>query len=219
MALGKRKGSDFTPIIKYDARHGLVYLVDRVRAPTGVWEAQQRDITKDFRAIFDLEKLERGWIYYPSGAPPELTMVPAGQDPGEQPSPDHKEGIRFYLKLPAELGGDVRELQSTALAMWDAIDALHTAYLNQVTDHPDELPIVKLVEVIKVPTGKGQSFTPVFEIIGWAKRPFDLPKSRKKTNGTRKPAKQARAADDDFGANDLGSDSRVSSDLDDTIPF
>src|SRR4051794_9035189 len=54
MALGKRKGSDFMPILKFDARVGTFSLQDRVNRD-GIWKNQQTDVTIGMRAIFDLE--------------------------------------------------------------------------------------------------------------------------------------------------------------------
>ena len=200
MGLGKRKGQEFLPRLKYDARAGTFYLEDRVNN-RGTWESQQRDVTKDFRAVFDLKNAETGWIHFPKGAAPDLVLVPAGQDPGDAPTPDHKQGFRLLVKMPSELGGDVREFMSTAVATWNAIDALHTAYESQADKHPDQLPTVKLTEVIETRSANGTSFTPVFEIDGWVARPVDMPRGQgAATNGgtERKPAKPARRGRDDF---------------------
>ena len=94
MALGKRKdGGNFLPIIKFDARVGTFYLQDRVNSG-GAWQTEQRDVTETFQAAFDLENLQRGWIRLAKGAAPEVKLVLAGDDPGEPPTDDHKEGIR-----------------------------------------------------------------------------------------------------------------------------
>jgi hypothetical protein len=200
MGLGKRKGQEFLPRLKYDARSGAIYLEDRVNHK-GTWENQQRNVTEGFRGIFDLETVEVGWMHFPKGAAPNLVLVPIGQDWGDAPTPDHKQGFRLLVKMPPELGGDVREFISTALATWNAIDALHTAYAKQADKHPDQLPMVKLTEVIETRSANGASFTPVFEIDGWVARPVDLPTGQgAATNGgtERKPAKPARRGRDDF---------------------
>jgi hypothetical protein len=95
----------------------------------------------------------------------------------------------------------VREFISTALATWNAIDTLHTAYAKEAGKHPGQLPTVKLVEVIETRSANGTSFTPVFEIDGWVARPVDMPKGQSvDTAGAteRKPAKPARRGRDDF---------------------
>ena len=94
MSLGKRKGSDFLPILKYDATHGTFYLQDRVNRG-GIWESEQTDVTSSLVAIFDMECIQVGWICFPKGAAPEMTMVAAGANRGEAPSKDHREGFRL----------------------------------------------------------------------------------------------------------------------------
>ena len=183
MALGKRRdGGNFLPIIKFDARVGTFYLQDRVHSD-GTWQTEQRDVTDEFQAVFDLENLQRGWIRFPKGAAPDVTLVPAGEDPGDPPSDDHKEGVRVILKMADSLGGDVRELMSTARGLWNAVDTLHDRYLAAAASHPGELPVVTLGNVREVKTGAGTTFVPVFNIVDWVPRPPELtgdPRDRNK---------------------------------------
>ena len=174
MALGKRKDAgNFLPGLKYDARVGKFYLRERVFTD-GSWKTEQHDITLKFEAIFDLENVQRGWINFPQGAAPELVLVPAGEDPGEAPSDEHKEGVRILVKMPQAFGGEVRELLSTARGLWNAIDALHDSYLAAAADHLGELPTVDLADVKEKATAVGTTFVPVFRITGWVPRPSDL---------------------------------------------
>jgi hypothetical protein len=172
MALSKRKtgGSDYLPSMKYDARVGTVNLHDRVQE-NGKWQTTQRDVTNDCRAIFDLENLEQGWMRFSQGAAPDLVMVRAGEDYGDAPSPDHREGIRLIVKMDGMLGGDVREFLSTSQAVWDSISKLHDEYLKGAVERFGELPVVDLVEVRK----SGMAYTPVFKIMSWVPRPAELP--------------------------------------------
>ena len=55
----------------------------------------------DFRAIFDLNNAQVGWIYFPKGSAPDTALVPAGHDPGDAPSDKHKEGVRVIVKMAA----------------------------------------------------------------------------------------------------------------------
>jgi hypothetical protein len=186
MALGKRRdGGNFLPIIKFDARVGTFYLQDRVHSDDG-WQTEQRDVTSEFQAVFDLENLQRGWIRFPKGEGPDVKLVPAGEDPGDPPSDDHKEGIRIVLKMADDLGGDVRELISTARGLWNSIDTLHDRYLAAIASHPGELPVVTLGDVRKVKTAAGTTFVPVFNIADWVPRPPELtglPQDRNKAQG------------------------------------
>jgi hypothetical protein len=172
MALGKRKtsGNDYLPMLKFDARVGTFYLQDRVHE-NGRWQTEQRNITDDFRAVFDLENLQHGWIKFSQGAAPDMKMVAVGEDAGDAPSEDHKEGIRLIVKMDGMLGGDVREFLSTSLAVWNSISELHDKYLDGVAEHSFELPVVDLVESRK----SEKAYTPVFQITSWVPRPDDLP--------------------------------------------
>jgi hypothetical protein len=190
MAIGKRKsGGDFLPMLKYHARVGTMYLQDRV-FENGHWENEQRDVTKEFRAAFDLKNMQRGWIKFPKGAAPETKLVPVGKDPGDPPDEGFKEGIRLLAKMDESLGGDVRELMSTAVALWNALDALHDAYLADTAKHPDALPVVDLADRVETKTTAGTSVTPVFKIVGWIPRPPNMPAEmarpapKPKANGT-----------------------------------
>jgi hypothetical protein len=175
MAIGKRRsGGSFLPALKYDARVGTLYVQDRVYE-NGRWESEQRDVTKTFRAAFDMENLQTGWIKFPKGAAPELRLVLIGKDYGEPPDDDFKEGLRVLVKMDESLGGDVRELMSTAVALWNAFDALHDAFLADTAKHHGALPVVDLDHTVETKTANGTSFTPIFKIVGWIPRPLDLP--------------------------------------------
>jgi hypothetical protein len=174
MALGKRKDSNnFLPLCKYDARTGTFYLQDRVQVDSN-WQTTQRDVTDNFRAAFDLENLQVGWLRFPKGSAPECRLVPVGEDAGDAPSDDWREGLRVLLKMSPALGGDVRELMSTALSLWNGIDTLHDEYLAGAADHSGELPMVVLSEVRQTKSRSGTNYTPVFEIADWIQRPADL---------------------------------------------
>jgi hypothetical protein len=214
MSLGKRKsGNDFLPPLKYDARVGQMILQDRVFVD-GQWAPEQRVVTDNFRAVFDLENLQRGWIEFPKGGAPKTVLVPAGVDPGDPPSDDHKEGLRIVVKMDDALGGDVRELMSTAVALWNGIDDLHDKYLAGVADHPGELPVVTLTGTREMKTHSGTSFVPIFAIADWVPRPAELPLAGIPTSQPKKASTAAKPA--------TAAPSRpvaVKDDLNDEIPF
>ena len=171
MGLGKRKGSAniILPLLKFDARHGTLHLEERVLTSNG-WERRQTDITDDFRGVFDLAGLQRGWIRFPRGAAPEATLVPAGQDPGESPSEDHREGFRVLLQV----NGTIYEFMSTSVSAWTALDTLHDAYLREAPKHPVEAPVVRLHNVVERHYASGASFEPSCDTAGWVPRPDEF---------------------------------------------
>ena len=171
--LGGVGGRDFLPIIKYDARAGRMFRVDREDGVT-----IPHDITKNFRAVFDFENLEVGYIHFAAASPPSYVMVPLGQPLPTSPSPEHKQGLRMCVKLSSDIGGDVRELSGNSSAFLTGIDALHTEYEAGKVSNAGKLPVVALADTLAIESkGQGQKSTnyrPVFQIIAWVDRPKDL---------------------------------------------
>jgi hypothetical protein len=170
---GSGGGADFLPIVKFDARAGRFFRVDR---EDGV--STPHDITRNFKAVFDFENLEVGWILFNAGSAPDFQMVPFGTDRGAKPSDGHKGGIRMSVKLSGECGGDCRELAGTSGAMMKGIDLLHDEYIAGAAANPGKLPVVVLEDTIPIESGSGAkkstNYQPVFQIIGWVKRPSGL---------------------------------------------
>lgn len=173
---------DRTPIIKYDARAGRIFRIDRSN-DTGEWVTNQVEITNGFQAIFDLENIETGWLNFPAGGAPDIKTVKIGNPLPERPSDQHKTGFRVLMKLGKSIGGDLREMAANAKVSIAAMDALYDAYLAEVQNHPGKLPVVALKGTTPVTSsgkdaaGKAQSSTnyqPVWEIVNWADRPAEL---------------------------------------------
>ena len=219
MALGVNyeaaEGGDITPIIKYDSRSGRVQRIDRVDGESKIVE-----ITNKFKAVFDLENIETGFIEFATGSPPSFSVTRlADGKQATRPTPTHKPGVRIMVKLHKDCGGDVRELASVAKAFLRGIDVLHNDYLKGAAANPGKLPVVVIKETIAVVTeGGGQkstNYSPVFEIIGWAPRPADLVYTPKQAHEHAQPAgaphtgstqvgapaaaTPAKAAEEDFG--------------------
>lgn len=200
MALGLQSGGgggdfDRTPIIKYDARAGRIFRIDRANID-GAWQTDQVEITSGFQAIMDLENIEVGYLHFPAGAAPSLHMVKFGETMPAKPSTEHKQGFRVLMKLGKSSGGDVREMAANAAVSIAGIDELHTAYTAGVAANPGLLPVVAL-ETTKAITktgkdanGKPQSSTnyqPVWSIVKWVERPAELSGATAATGET-KPA-------------------------------
>jgi hypothetical protein len=180
MALGLPVGGGGhrVPIIKYDARAGRISRVDRTQNGAGQWESNPVEITANFQAVMDLERIELGWLNFPANGAPEITVAPYGQPLPGKPSLQHKPGYRINMLLGKGCGGDVREMASNAQASINGMDALHTAYLAGVKSNPGKLPVVKLAGAsMIVSKGKEASSTnyePVYEIVSWVDRPAKL---------------------------------------------
>ena len=180
-------GEDRTPIVKYDARAGRLFRVDRTQSD-GSWDTNTVEITPVFQAVMDLEYIELGWLYFPTNGAPEINVRPypetnGGKNLPDKPSDKARAGYRLHMKLGKQAGGDVREMAANAAVSIAGMDALHDEYLKGAKDHPGELPVVALEKTIPVTTsGKGtdgkavssQNYQPVWSIRGWVKRPPEL---------------------------------------------
>jgi hypothetical protein len=165
---------DFLPIIKYDARAGRIFRIDRTldgREPV--------DITDTFAAVFDFENIETGWLNF-SGPQPDFKLVKMGETLPVKPSENHKNGIRLMLKLhPSCAGNDkpVREFSTSAKAALSGIEKVYLAYREGKPGN-GKLPIVAMRGSTPIKTGTGDrqstNYVPKFEIVGWAGRPTDL---------------------------------------------
>jgi hypothetical protein len=168
-------GGDFLPIVQYDARAGRFFRRDRVDTGNG-FENEQVDITQGIKFLADFENVEVGWILFKPTMAPDFKLVPIGNKLPDRPSPDHKNGLRFMLKLSKECGGDkpIREIAGTSKAFLSGVEAVYTQYLAQKEKNAGKLPVLTVDKITPVKTGSGaQSSTnyhPVFKISGWAPR-------------------------------------------------
>lgn len=181
--LPTNEGGPRTPIIKYDARAGRIFRVDRTKEADG-WRSDAVEITPVFQAIFDMENIELGWLYFPTNGAPEISVAKYGQPLPEKPGKNHRPGFRVHMLLGKQSGGDVREMAANAQVSIKGMDALHDAYLAGEKANPGLLPVVKLdgteavVSAGKDVEGKkvsSQNYMPRWVITKWVPRPTELP--------------------------------------------
>ena len=215
---------EFTPVLKYDARAGRFFRVERVNTGNG-FENEDVDITQGVKFLADFENVEVGYARFSAGQAPDFHLVPIGHQLPAQPSPQHSSVVRFMLKLSKECGGErpVREISGASKAFRGAIEAVYRQYLEQKDKNPGKLPVLTCDKITPVKTGSGaQSSTnyhPTFRISGWSERKdlVFVPKavvpsqaaqvlaatvSAPSTGSTRAEAPKATEpvmADDDFG--------------------
>jgi hypothetical protein len=165
--------SDFLPIVKYDARSGRITRVDRVQDETGNFYNEPVDITQTFKALADFENVETGWILFPPSSAPDFKLVPIGSQIPQQPTPDHKNGVRFMLKLAKECGGDkpIREIAGNSKALLGGVEAVYTQYLREKDANPGRLPVITMQKPTPVKSAGGSTnYHPTFKIVGWSER-------------------------------------------------
>jgi hypothetical protein len=172
-------GGSNIPVLKYDARAGRMFRVDRAQDANGNWAGNQVEVTSGFQAVMDLENVQVGWALFASGVAPDFAFVPLGQPLPARPSVNYKQGFRIMLKLGKSAGGDVREFVHTAKVVIGAMDALHTEFEKGRTSNPGKLPIVAMTGSTAVTFGGGAksstNYAPTFAITGWVDRPAELP--------------------------------------------
>ena len=175
-------GGDFLPIIKYDARAGRMFRIDRVNNGQG-FDSQPHDITQQFQALADFENLETGWIDFQAGSAPSFVMIKLDDLDAKRatfpvkPGPTHKSGIRFMVKLHKNIAGDsqIREIAGTARTFLTGVEQVYTEYKAQRAQHPGELPVLMIDGTpMPVKSGSGEksstNYQPKFKIVGWAAR-------------------------------------------------
>jgi hypothetical protein len=185
MALGlttETSSFERIPYIKYNGKSGRIERVDRKQSATGDWVSEDTEITNNFRAVFDMENIEVGWISF--DGQPDFRMAKLGQPRPEKPAGKYKNGFRVRLKLDRTISlnpeGDIRELSGNATVANTAMNELHDAYVAGVKEHPGMLPIVvmtgasKITSSYKDENGKqatSVSYQPVWKIEKWTARP------------------------------------------------
>lgn len=186
MALGlptAADAADRTPVLKYDARAGRIFRVDRTQGADG-WTSNPVEIPSNvFQAVMDVENIETGWLHFPTGGAPDIKVVPINQPFPEKPSDKHRSGFRIIMLLGKTSGGDVREMAANAQVSIQGMDALHDLYAAGVKANPGKLPVVVLESTIPVTSsGKGAdgkpvsstNYKPVWGIVKWVDRPAEL---------------------------------------------
>ena len=170
-----REGGTFTRIVKYDARSGRMFRMDRIEN-NGNFANQAVDITQSFKALVDFERMETGYMLFAPGAAPHFKLVPIGNEFPDRPSDKHKHGVRLMIKLAKDCGGvkPIREFAGTSNALLAGFEAVFTQYLALKNTNPGKLPIIVLEKTTPVRSGTGEhsstNYQPTFKIVGWAPR-------------------------------------------------
>lgn len=176
-------GGDFLPIIKYNAQAGIFTRIDRVDSGNGFESVPTMIEGSDFKAQFDLEHAETGWIDFATGTIPSFVMIKmSALEKGAafpiQPTEKHKNGIRVMIKLASDIADGtprIREFAGNSQALLLAFAGLFEQYDAGRAANPGLLPVVMLDgKPMPVKSGSGMktstNFHPKFRITGWAPR-------------------------------------------------
>jgi hypothetical protein len=169
------EGGDFMPIVKYDARAGRLFRIDRIDT-NGNFANEAVDITQSFKAIADFENMATGWVLFAAGIAPDFNVVRIGKEFPARPSDKHKHGVRLSIKLAKDCSGDkpIREMAGTSKAFLSGVEDVYTQYLAEKDNHTGSLPVIILEKTTPVRSGTGEhsstNYHPAFKIVGWAPR-------------------------------------------------
>lgn len=182
-------GGDFLPVLRFDARAGRFFRVDRVDAGQG-FQSVLTDITDGIKFVADFENIEVGWINFQPGSPPSFALVPMGQRLPDRPTEQHKNGVRFMVKLTKECAGPegkaVREIVGTARAFLSGVEAAYLEYQKYRDANKGKLPVFTLERTVPIKSGgvSSTNYSPVFKMAGWVPRGDLKPQPRVVTNGS-----------------------------------
>lgn len=180
-------GDDRLPVLKYDARAGRLFLMDRVET-NGVWETITTELdNRSSSFVVDFGSIEVGWFLFPKGAAPLMITVPFGQPLPPQPAAvgtvtDDRTGKErpntfrqgFRVKVAGKAmatGGNVREMAANAKVTIEGVNDLHTLFEAAPEAAAGKVPVVRMPKAEPTKVGQSTNYKPVFEIVAWADRP------------------------------------------------
>jgi hypothetical protein len=200
--LDEKKGGNFLPVIKFDAKAGDFIVVNREPQSDGSWEKTELEMPTPFKFVADFENLEVGWCSFKPGAV-DFTMAKIGEKMPVRPTPDHKQGIRCKVFLKEH---GLREFAHTSKNVLRAFDTLHDEYARGAEDNAGKLPVIEVTgtETVKMQTkeqGELRFKVPKWRIAGWVAPPAEFSGAAAPVSEPEKPAPKAmpkpKPADDD----------------------
>lgn len=164
-------GGDIAPFIKYNAKAGRFYRIDREQGPNG-WQNHEVDISNDFEMLFCFDTLEAGHAHFGEYGP-EYRLFPypyaKGNEPKERGQYEDDDGRLFKpaFRLSVILrNGEEREFASNAGVTVNAVAKLYDVYARE-RPNDKAFPVVALDGTPRPDRGNYGNFTPVFQIDGW----------------------------------------------------
>lgn len=185
MALGLStggSGGDIKPYLKYDAKAGRLFRMDRIQNSDGTFSSESSEITNTAQMVMDLANIRVGWINYTSQGPIRRLVIlgqepipPRPDDKNTDGKPAFKQGFEVDLLLDKNSGGGgVRVIGSAAGCVIEAMDALHDSFTGASESKAGKLPVVKITGVSPVKSGQSTNYKPTFAIVNWIDRPDAL---------------------------------------------
>lgn len=178
MALPRMNSGDHTPIVKYDAKVGRFFAVDRRQGEDGKWVAVEKEI-RDFEALFDFSTLEVGYGAFVNKRP-DFHLIPYSeyQKTGQFPvrPPDyHEDGKVKWYSTMAQLGvilkdGSVRRFAQLSSVGYAAIADLLDLYEASPESREGKNPVVMCDGIDAIKSKHGTNYKPHWAIIRWSEK-------------------------------------------------
>ena len=175
--------ADRLPILKFDARAGRLFTVDRSQAADGSWITEQADITMTQPAFcVDFGSLEVGWAFFAAGGAPLWALAFYGEPQPVRPaSPGFDEQNKalqfkpaFRIKVGGQGIGGIREFGGNSASLIGGMNDLHTRFEAASEAAQGKIPVVKMTSTQAIKSGQSTNYMPVFEIVAWVDRPKQL---------------------------------------------
>lgn len=178
MAFGmKTTTGDFLPIVKYDARAGKFFKVDK-RVDGG---SDAIEVPLNTRFGLDIGTLEAGYVMFgPQG--PVRHMVPYIDGVAMPPQPQDKDAEGklmfrpgFYVKVVGQAVDGAREWCSNAAVLLNAMDELYQQVIHAPEAAAGKIPLIRIASTVAVKSGTGArsstNYAPVLAVDTWVDRP------------------------------------------------
>lgn len=166
---------NFLPIIKYDARAGRLFKVDRDAQGVN----QQIDITSPtLQFAIDFGTFEVGYVNFTANGPVRAMVPFGGQIPDQPQTVDDKGKLLsrpgFYALVAGNAIDGIREWCSNAAILLGALDDLWQEFVATPDAKAGLIPLISIVSAVPVKSGTGAqtstNYRPVFKIVGWVER-------------------------------------------------
>lgn len=178
MAFGmKTNSAEFLPIVKYDARAGKFFKVEK-RVDGG---SDAIEIPLGTKFALDTFTFEAGYVMFgPQG--PDRHMVPYTEGVQLPPQPQDKDADGkllfrpgFYAKIAGNAIDGVREWCSNAAVLLNAMDELYQQIIRAPETAAGQIPIISIAATVAVKSGSGArsstNYGPILKLEAWAERP------------------------------------------------
>jgi hypothetical protein len=168
---------DFLPIVKYDARAGRFYKMEK-RVDGG---SDPIELPPGTKFAFDIGTLEAGFVAFTAQGPVRH-MVPYSSGVALPPQPQDKDGEGklmfrpgFWVKIAGNALDGVREWCSNAAVLLNALDELYQQIISTPEAASGQIPLISISGTVAVKSGSGArastNYAPIFRLEGWTNRP------------------------------------------------